>query len=1481
MKRFWDGIIKSILDGINPNKIIEIGVDKGENTKNILEYCSKNNCDLISIDPNPDSSVIELEYEYKERFKLFRDLSLNVLSDLEEAQVYLIDGDHNWYTVYHELLTIQNKSKELFPLIFLHDIEWPYDKRDLYYNPKNIPPKYRHEYAKKGIELYSTKLIEEGGYNSSFNNALVSGTEKNGVLTAIIDFLNQSHYDLKFIKIKGFHGLGIIYDKNLYLQNQNFKKSIDNLKYSLNKLESYINSLSNVYYENINEIAFLRGMRNLNDSLLKEKGHLEREKEKLKKRNLILEKHLRYYKISNRNKEKEIKSLYLKLKSLKLEYGKLNNKLNELIASFYETNYLHNIGRPLKQILISTFPAFYILLRMNDNLKNKLITIKGYKSIKKNRLLDIGYYLKKYSDVRKSGMDPLIHYIFYGYKEGRNPSALFDTNYYLRYSDVNKSKINPLIHYSLYGIKEGRKTNNEQRSTQFLSNKKKFKDKYDFSIILTTANQTDIIERTIDSVLKQTFRNYELIIVDYGITSKTKKFINKKYKDHLKKSRIKYLKTKNRELNSARNEGLKKARGNVIAYLDANIYWSNNYLEKIAQLFRENNFNTAYSVIELDDRKKNKKCILDTKYDRKKLLNANFINLNVFVHKRFLYHQLGGFDESLGKLASWDLILRYTRLNEPYFLSEVLVKLFISANSEDTDGNLNLKESSEIKKLHLAELIEKGLDNLRIGYVLWDFPTFSQTFVINELRWLVENHYDVKVFYKIKPDKEASLDFNIESFQIQDESDLIEKIIEFDINILHTHFVYPAGTLLTYPAAEKTKTHFTISAHAVDIFQKKRDKKNKIGEISQSRYCKRVFIPGKFHYEYLLKRGVPEEKLMIISQATDYKIEQKINMKSPRLKRDIKNVVTIARFVEKKGIDTLINAAKILKDEEIFFKIFGYGPLEEDLRNKIAELNLKNITIENAIESKDELKKTYENADIFVLPCKKASDGDMDGIPTVIFESMAYGVPVITTTISCIPEYVIDNYSGFTVDPDDSLSLANKIKYVKDMKKEQIFSILKNAQNQVQKVSNVQETIETMLDIWMNKKIDLFMVTYQKNEYKNLKTIKEILNRIFKHTTTEFNLTIIDNDSDLDFKYFILEYAESHPNIRIIFLKSNLQCGPASNVALEVMDRNFAIYICSNEGFIIKHGWERKALHYMENHENVAIAGSLAYSPSYYDGKTYKKQPFFKKFRNKEYVINKDNVKFRHVQGGAYILRKEAYNQCGGFNSLLPQDHMDVEYSYYLESMGWKLGKINEWISITKKTRPDIYAFLDEYTSLVHPLKVEELSQIKDMALKHCNICKGKIIGNICQSCNSDNSERTIYRIVGLSDKIHRSLKCTLLLKHNTLHKTLGKLFKLTKKYSTKSINEDVEEILKNLEQTDVLITNINFTKQNFKKTLSTMIEKLTEKGLLIVQLSLDESLNNKIREFLIENRFTINTMEFKSQKLNNNEFLVAEWLHE
>lgn len=139
-----------------------------------------------------------------------------------------------------------------------------------------------------------------------------------------------------------------------------------------------------------------------------------------------------------------------------------------LQAKICELEYQGGENRSLQQRLISRFPSLFIILnRDNHGIKNGLINLKGFRAIKRNQLFDTGYYLNNYPDVRRSGADPLLHYLYSGYREGRKPNPGFDGNDYLRkHQDVLKAGMNPLVHYALYGMNEERVKKQKTIDTQ-------------------------------------------------------------------------------------------------------------------------------------------------------------------------------------------------------------------------------------------------------------------------------------------------------------------------------------------------------------------------------------------------------------------------------------------------------------------------------------------------------------------------------------------------------------------------------------------------------------------------------------------------------------------------------------------------------------------------------------------------------------------------------------------------------------------------------------------------------------------------------------------------------------------------------------------------------------------------------------------------------------------------------------------------------
>jgi glycosyltransferase involved in cell wall biosynthesis len=140
-------------------------------------------------------------------------------------------------------------------------------------------------------------------------------------------------------------------------------------------------------------------------------------------------------------------------------------------------------------------------------------------------------------------------------------------------------------------------------------------------------------------------------------------------------------------------------------------------------------------------------------------------------------------------------------------------------------------------------------------------------------------------------------------------------------------------------------------------------------------------------------------------------------------------ILSVARLIPKKGLEDLIHAAALLKRKGRAFRveIIGSGPLREALERLAAELGLGDCVEFLGSQPQQSVSAAYERAAVFALPCIVAGDGDRDGIPTVVLEAMASGVPVVSTPVSGIPELIDDSSDGVLVPPNDPVRLAEAL----------------------------------------------------------------------------------------------------------------------------------------------------------------------------------------------------------------------------------------------------------------------------------------------------------------------------------------------------------------------------------------------------------------------------------------------------------------------
>jgi hypothetical protein len=225
MHRFWNSVLEPLFRDLSPQHVIEVGSEFGQNTRNILTFLQTTGGRLDVVDPYPQFPTQEWMDEFKTPFQVHRSTSIEVLSSLKGADLILLDGDHNWYTVLEEL-RILDQFFEPFPVVLLHDVAWPYGRRDLYYSPDTVPERFRQDHATGGLVPECIKQCETRGFNRGVANARLEGTPNNGVLTAVEDFLGECEQSFRFQLLPGLHGLGILCPLSMSLSSRPVLKAL-------------------------------------------------------------------------------------------------------------------------------------------------------------------------------------------------------------------------------------------------------------------------------------------------------------------------------------------------------------------------------------------------------------------------------------------------------------------------------------------------------------------------------------------------------------------------------------------------------------------------------------------------------------------------------------------------------------------------------------------------------------------------------------------------------------------------------------------------------------------------------------------------------------------------------------------------------------------------------------------------------------------------------------------------------------------------------------------------------------------------------------------------------------------------------------------------------------------------------------------------------------------------------------------------------
>ena len=262
-----------------------------------------------------------------------------------------------------------------------------------------------------------------------------------------------------------------------------------------------------------------------------------------------------------------------------------------------------------------------------------------------------------------------------------------------------------------------------------------------------------------------------------------------------------------------------------------------------------------------------------------------------------------------------------------------------------------------------------------------------------------------------------------------------QRLRERGITHVHAHYAtHPAAAAYIMKLVhrpDQDELPYSLTIHAHDIFI------HVAGLARKLRGAEFVRCISRFNVDWLLERlpgELPEELFRVIHCGIEPDRYTHDPPAGARGRDRSARLLSIAALRPYKGVTYLIEAVRRMREQgmDVECDVIGDGYLRPRLQQEIEDAGLLDHFRLLGTKTQEEVAEAYAACDVFVLPSVVADDGQMEGIPVVLMESLAAGVPTISTRISGIPELVIDGETGFVVEPAQPDALVDAVRRVLD-----------------------------------------------------------------------------------------------------------------------------------------------------------------------------------------------------------------------------------------------------------------------------------------------------------------------------------------------------------------------------------------------------------------------------------------------------------------
>ena len=288
-------------------------------------------------------------------------------------------------------------------------------------------------------------------------------------------------------------------------------------------------------------------------------------------------------------------------------------------------------------------------------------------------------------------------------------------------------------------------------------------------------------------------------------------------------------------------------------------------------------------------------------------------------------------------------------------------------------------------------------------------------------------------------------------------------VIKHGVGHLHAHFAHSPTSVASFAAAF-TGLRYSFTGHAKDVWTQEPVKL--VPKLAKAKFIITCTSANKAYLSTLAAQsGTPVDRVY-------HGIDLSLFQYEPRLDppEEPYQILSVARLTPKKGIDTVLKALAKMRTDGVDFQYTVIGTGEDDaaLEALAQKLGISKRVKFLGVQPHHVVLEHLYQADAFVLGCRVLENGDRDGVPNVLVEAMACGVPVVATNVSAIPELVTQGRTGMLVAPDDPEALSYNLRRILtegNLRAE----IIPSARQVVEKTFDVEKNADVLANLFRRR----------------------------------------------------------------------------------------------------------------------------------------------------------------------------------------------------------------------------------------------------------------------------------------------------------------------------------------------------------------------------------------------------------------------------